>query len=134
MAQENKEELLKKIAVLENKLLEQFEQLKELQQVKEELKSFRKSNEEIAANEMSIRNRNEKLNEELNQNKKLFDAKTKEVEGLKTELTRLANLFDEYIVAYQDQVKMLSVFVKNSQNIEQLLSRKIEEYNKGDKK
>jgi len=43
-------------------------------------------------------------------------------------------LFDEYIVAYQDQVKMLGVFVKNTQTVEKYLSGKIDDFNGGSKK
>ena len=64
----------------------------------------------------------------------LTQAKDQQINVLKNDLTKLANLFDEYIVAYQDQVKMLGVFLKNTQTIEKYLSIKIDEYNGGNKK
>ena len=130
MAIENKEELVKKIAVLEEKISD----LKKLEPLKKQLDDVLKSNEEIIANEHHIRQQNEKAQAEIIANKKIIEAKDKQIESLKADLTRLANLFDEYIVAYQDQVKMLGVFVKNTQTVEKYLSLKINEFNGGDKK
>jgi hypothetical protein len=134
MAIENKEELVKKVAVLEAELLNFKKQNEELNQVKKDLLDVQKRNEELIANEHNIRNQMEKAKNETNGFPKILEAKEKQIEGLKAELTKLANLFDEYIAAYQDQVKMLGVFVKNTQTVEKYLSGKIEDFNGGNKK
>ena len=134
MAIENKEELVKKIAVLEAELLNFKKQSEELVQVKKQLVNAQKTNEEIVANEHNVRQSLEKLKNENGNSVSIIEAKTKQIESLKSDLTKLANLFDEYIVAYQDQVKMLGVFVKNTQTVEKYLSGKIDEYNGGNKK
>jgi chromosome segregation ATPase len=130
----NEKELLKKVVLLEaeNVLIPQLKQ--ELEQLKKEVLSWKKSNEEIVANEHNIRNQMEKAKAEFVSVQKVLEAKDKQIEALKGDLTKLANLFDEYIVAYQDQVKMLGVFVKNTQTVEKYLSTKIDEYNGGNKK
>jgi hypothetical protein len=130
MATENKEELVKKIAVLEAQLLE----LKKLEPVQKQLADVLKSKEEIIANEHNIRQQNDKAQAELVAGKKVIEAKDKQIEAMKADLNRLANLFDEYILAFQDQVKMLGVFVKNTQTVEKYLSEKINEFNGGNKK
>jgi DNA repair exonuclease SbcCD ATPase subunit len=134
MAIENKEELVKKIAVLEEKLLSFKQNDNEIVRLKNQLADALKSNEEITANEHSARKELEKVQAEIIANKKIIEAKDKQIELLKNDLSKLANLFDEYIVAYQDQVRMLGVFVKNTQTVEKYLSIKIDEYNGGDKK
>jgi hypothetical protein len=167
MAIENKEELIKKAAVLEADALrfskdkKHFEEqiltlTKENELLKEEIKSIKKSNQEISSNEHSLRILYEKLNFQLEEekNKKTIFSKEKEaehaalikekilantslqnqIENLKNDLNKLASLFDEYINAYQDQTKMLSVFVKNTQTVEKYLSQKIEQFNGGSKK
>jgi len=134
MAVENKEDLIKKIAVLEAENLKLHNLVEELNQVKKQLLDAQKRNEELIANEHNIRNQMEKAKSETNGFPKILEAKEKQIEGLKAELTKLANLFDEYIAAYQDQVKMLGVFVKNTQTVEKYLSGKIDEFNGGNKK
>jgi DNA repair exonuclease SbcCD ATPase subunit len=134
MAIENKEELVKKIAVLEERLLPLKQANEELVLVKNQLVDVLKSKEEIIANEHTIRKDLEKVQVEIIANKKIIEAKDKQIEVLKADLTKLANLFDEYIVAYQDQVKMLGVFVKNTQTVEKYLTVKINEFNGGNKK
>jgi chromosome segregation ATPase len=134
MAIENKEELIKKIAVLEEKLFEFEKQKEEIVKLKEQVVDVLKSKEEITANEHSVRKELEKVQAEIIANKKIIEGKDKQIELLKNDLSKLANLFDEYIVAYQDQVKMLGVFVKNTQTVEKYLSIKIDEYNGGNKK
>jgi DNA repair exonuclease SbcCD ATPase subunit len=134
MAIENKEELVKKIAVLEERLLPLKQASEELVLVKNQLVDVLKSKEEIIANEHSVRKELEKVQAEIIANKKIIEAKDKQVEAMKADLNKLANLFDEYIVAYQDQVKMLGVFVKNTQTVEKYLSVKINEFNGGNKK
>jgi hypothetical protein len=134
MATENKEELIKKIAVLEEKLFEFEKQKEEVLKLKAQVADVLKSKEEIIANEHTVRKDLEKLQVESASNKKLIEAKDKQIELLKADLSRLANLFDEYIIAYQDQVKMLGVFVKNTQTVEKYLSEKINEFNGGNKK
>lgn len=134
MAVENKEDLIKKIAVLEEKLFEFEKQKEEVLKLKAQLADALKSKEEIIANEYTVRKDLEKLQVESASNKKLIDAKDKQIELLKADLSRLASLFDEYIIAYQDQVKMLGVFVKNTQTVEKYLSEKINEFNGGSKK
>ncbi len=156
MATENKEDLVKKNAVLEAKI-SNFERLQEeLILLKKQVVNEKKEREEIIANEHHIRQLLEKSKNELsdlkiiieNKNKEsetlkfskdkeienLKTSKDKEIENLKNELNKLAVLFDEYIVAYQDQVKMLGVFVKNTQTVEKYLTVKINEFNGGDKK
>jgi len=134
MAIENKEELVKKIAVLEERLLSFKQNDDEIVHLKKQLADTLKSKEEITANEHNVRQQNEKAQAEINSNKKIIEAKDKQIEGLKAELNKLATIFDEYIVAYQDQVKMLGVFVKNTQTVEKYLTVKINEFNGGDKK
>ena len=130
----NEKDLFKKIILLEaeNALLPQLKE--EVVSLRKEILSVKKSSEEIAANEHSVRNRQEKLQAELGANIKIIEEKNKQIEAMKADLNKLATLFDEYIVAYQDQVKMLGVFVKNTQTIEKYLSVKINEFNGGDKK
>lgn len=134
MAVENKEELVKKIAILEAQLLPLKQAAEELILVKKQLADALKSKEEIIANEHTVRQRQEKLQAEIEAGKKILEARDKQIEAMKSDLNKLANLFDEYILAYQDQVKMLGVFVKNTQTIEKYLSVKIEEFNGGSKK
>lgn len=134
MATENKEELVKKIAVLEAENLKLHQHSEELVLVKKELLAAQKRSEELIANEHNIRQQMEKAKAEALAFPKALEAKEKQIEGLKAELTKLANLFDEYIAAYQDQVKMLGVFVKNTQTVEKYLSGKIEDFNGGNKK
>jgi DNA repair exonuclease SbcCD ATPase subunit len=134
MAIENKEELVKKIAVLEAELLNFKKQNEELVELKKQLVDVQKSKEEITANEHSIRQLFERKNSELLSSQNTIVNKDNELINLKNDLTKLANLFDEYIVAFQDQVKMLGVFVKNTQTVEKYLSTKIDEYNGGSKK
>lgn len=134
MAIENKEELVKKIAVLEAENLKLRQHSEELVLVKKELLAAQKRNEELIANEHNIRNQMEKAKAEALAFPKALEVKDKQIEALKNDLTKLANLFDEYIAAYQDQVKMLGVFVKNTQTVEKYLSGKIEDFNGGNKK
>jgi len=134
MAVENKEELVKKIAVLEAEILRLRQHSEELVIVKKELLSVKKSSEELIANEHNIRQQMEKSKAETLAFPKTLEAKDKQIEAMKADLTKLANLFDEYIVAYQDQVKMLGVFVKNTQTVEKYLSGKIDDFNGGSKK
>jgi hypothetical protein len=152
----NEKELLKKIILLEeeNSLLPQLKE--EVALLKKELLAIKKSNEEITANEHTIRQHLDKSKNEvavlqnviqskdqetialkMSKDKEILnltETKEQQINLLKNDLTKLANLFDEYIVAYQDQVKMLGVFVKNTQTIEKYLSIKIDEYNGGTKK
>lgn len=117
------------------KLLEKSEQVVvELKEKEKELKFIKAANEEFITSEHNLKQLIEKLNSEISVNAKALESKDKQLEMLKFDLTKLANLFDEYIVAYQDQVKMLGVFVKNTQTVEKYLSIKIDEYNGGNKK
>jgi chromosome segregation ATPase len=141
----NEKELLKKISLLEaeNSLL--LEVKKELALVQKELASALKSKEEISANEHNIRQQLDKSKNEVHNLENIINnkeqeilvlkgSKDKEIESLKSELTKLATLFDEYITSFQDQNKMLGVFFKNTQTVEKYLSIKIDEYNGGNKK
>ncbi len=135
---EEKVDVLKVNVILEqeNKTIKEklfsVEQL--LENNKQELKLLKKSNEEIVANEHNVKRLLEQTKSEVVNLKNTLEGKDKQIEILKADLTKLANLFDEYIVAYQDQVKMLGVFVKNTQTVEKYLSTKIDEYNGGSKK
>lgn len=135
-AEEKVDTLKVNIILEENKTLKQkiFNLEEQLENNKQELKLFKKSNEEIIANEHNIRNQMDKAKNDLIAIQKTVEGKDKQIEVLKNDLTKLANLFDEYIVAYQDQVKMLGVFVKNTQTVEKYLSGKIEDFNGGNKK
>jgi chromosome segregation ATPase len=155
MAMQTKEELITKVAQLETEVLNLQKEVSKGKKIEEEFLKLKKSNEEIVSNEHNIRTLLDKKNVELDkllatikekekEFKETIDEKEKEfalfktgkekqVESLKADLTKLANLFDEYINAYQDQVKMLGVFVKNTQTVEKYLSGKIEEYNGGSK-
>jgi predicted RNase H-like nuclease (RuvC/YqgF family) len=134
MATENKEDLFKKIAMLEAQLLPLKQASEEFVLVKKQLADALKSKDEIIANEHSVRQREEKLQAEIASLKKGLEAKDKQIDAMKVDLNKLAILFDEYIVAYQDQVKMLGVFVKNTQTVEKYLAAKIEDFNGGNKK
>lgn len=131
---EKKEDLFIKIAKLEGDILTLKQKEEELKQVKKQLADVEKSKEEIIANEHNIRQQLEKAKGDNAGFQKLLEAKDKQLEAMKNDLNRLANLFDEYIAAYQDQVKMLGVFVKNTQTVEKYLSGKIEDFNGGSKK
>ena len=130
----NEKELFKKIVLLEaeNAVLPQLKE--EIASLRKELLSVKKSNEEIIANEHNIRQQLEKNKNDLASIQKVVEGKDKQIESLKGELNKLAAIFDEYIIAYQDQVKMLGVFVKNTQTVEKYLSGKIDEFNGGNKK
>ena len=130
----NEKELFKKIVLLEaeNAVLPQLKE--EIASLRKELLSVKKSNEEITANEHNIRQQLEKNKNDLASIQKVVEGKDKQIESLKGELNKLAAIFDEYIIAYQDQVKMLGVFVKNTQTVEKYLSGKIDEFNGGNKK
>jgi chromosome segregation ATPase len=129
---------LKTLIILEqdNKVLK--EQVLSLQQeivdLNKTVKDTIKSKEEIIANEHHMRQQYDEKKNEVVSIQKLVNVKEQEISQLKNDLTKLANLFDEYITAYQDQVKMLGVFVKNTQTVEKYLEYKIEEYNGGSKK
>lgn len=131
---EKKEDLFAKIAKLEGEILTLKEKEEELKQVKKQLANIEKSKEEIIANEHNIRQQLEKAKNELPTLQKIIEGKDKQIEAMKADLNKLANLFDEYIAAYQDQVKMLGVFVKNTQTVEKYLSGKINDFNGGSKK
>lgn len=134
MATENKEELVKKIAILEAENVRLQNSITELDAIKKELADVRKSREEIIGNEHNIRQQMEKAKAEAISVQKVLEGKDKQIEAMKSDLTKLANLFDEYIEAYQDQVKMLGVFLKNTQTVEKYLSGKINDFNGGSKK
>jgi predicted RNase H-like nuclease (RuvC/YqgF family) len=134
MAQENKEELVKKIVLLEAQVSVLTQENEELKILKTKLKEVEKSKEEITSNEHNVRKELVALQGQISLLNKNLEAKTKEVDVLKGELTRLANLFDEYIVSYKDQVKMLGVIHRNAQNVEKFLDDKVNDFNKGDKK
>jgi|688.fasta_scaffold16751_8 hypothetical protein len=145
MATENKEELIKKIVLLEAQVLELKKKEQEVESLKIQIIGFKKSNDEISASEHNQRRIADQLTNQLKEkefkeqtilrDKELaIGALQKQVDALKMDLTNLASLFDEYIIAYQDQVKMLQVFVKNTQTVEKYLTNKIDAYNKGDKK
>jgi chromosome segregation ATPase len=126
MAIENKEALISKISLLEEKI-KTFEPLqhvqKEFQHLQKEFEAIRKLKDEAINREFELRKERDKLkadNAEL----------VKQIEGLKIELNKLASLFDEYAVAFQDQTRMLAVFVKNTQNIERYLQTKIDAFNR----
>ena len=120
----------------ENDILKQkiYALEQELAAALQEVKSWKKSNEEITASEHNIRQQINKSKDELSSLQLLVQKKEAELIDLKSELNKLAVLFDEYITSYQDQNKMLGVFFKNSQTVEKYLAIKIEEYNGGNKK
>jgi IS1 family transposase len=120
--------------LIEDVVINDIDLRQELKEKEKQILDLKKSNEEITANEHNIRQRLERLQGEFEANKQVVEAKDKQIELMKNDLNKLANLFDEYIVAYQDQVKMLGVFVKNTQTVEKYLATKIEEYNGGSKK
>jgi len=134
MAQENKEELVKKIVLLEAQISVLTQENEELKFAKNKLKELEKSKEEIIANEHNVRKELVALQSQNSLLNKNLETKTKELDVLKVELTRLANLFDEYIVSYKDQVKLLGVIHRNAQNVEKFLDDKVNDFNKGDKK
>jgi len=94
----------------------------------------KKSNEEITNNEFNVRRTLQETQAQLALVKKETEEKEKQVEYLKGELNKLANLFDEYIKAYQDQTRMLLTSINNTQLVGKYLDSKVEAYNKGDKK
>lgn len=58
----------------------------------------------------------------------------KQVETLKGELNKLATLFDEYVVSFQDHIKVFTALNRNAQQVERYLQTKINAFNQGDKK
>ena len=117
------------------KLLEKAEAvIVGLKEKEKEMFFLKEANEEMLINENNLKELVKKTENEILAITKTLDIRNKQIEDLKNDLSKLANLFDEYIVAYQDQVKMLGVFVKNTQTVEKYLSIKIDEYNGGIKK
>jgi chromosome segregation ATPase len=116
-------------------LQEENKALKEQLLVAEEkISEIKKSNEEITSNEFNVRKTLQETQAQLALVKKETEEKEKQVEYLKGELNKLANLFDEYIKAYQDQTRMLLTSINNTQLVGKYLDSKVEAYNKGDKK
>jgi DNA repair ATPase RecN len=117
------------------KLLEQAEAtIYDLKEKEKELSNSKQLNKEYAASLAILNDEKEKTGIELFNKQQTINSKNQEIEKLKLEVNKLAVLFDEYILAYQDQVKMLGVFVKNTQTVEKYLSQKINEFNEGERK
>jgi DNA repair ATPase RecN len=117
------------------KLLEQAEAtIYNLKEKEKELSNSKQLNKEYAASLAILNDEKEKTGIELFNKQQTINSKNQEIEKLKLEVNKLAVLFDEYILAYQDQVKMLGVFVKNTQTVEKYLSQKINEFNEGERK
>ena len=96
-----------------------------------QVKDLTKTNEELRNSEYSKRKELQEVTAEKQKKEELIVAKESEIVMLKAELNKLASLFDEYIVNFKDQNKLLQVFVRNTQNIEAFLQSKIDAYNKG---
>jgi predicted RNase H-like nuclease (RuvC/YqgF family) len=96
-----------------------------------QVKDLTKTNEELRNSEYSKRKELQEVVAEKQKKEELIVAKESEIALLKAELNKLASLFDEYIVNFKDQNKLLQVFVRNTQNIEAFLQSKIDAYNKG---
>ncbi len=117
------------------KLLEKAETtILDLQEKEKELFVIKQLNKEYVVAVANLNEEKEKAKIDLLNKQNIINNKNQEIETLKLEVNKLATLFDEYIVAYQDQVKMLGVFVKNTQTIEKYLSQKINEFNGGERK
>lgn len=127
----NSEALEQAVSVLEHKLEQAAVVLKDKEK---EVLDLKKSNTEITANEFNVRIQLQDVQTEVGALKKEIEIKNKQIESLKTELNKLANLFDEYITAYKDQTKMLMVAVNNTQLVGKHLDIKVDAYNKGETK
>jgi hypothetical protein len=134
MATENKEELVKKLSFLEAENEKLKNALANSEATRKEFLDIKRTNQEIMNNETTVRKEYQKISDQLVEKNELLKNKEKEVEYLKVSLNKLANLFDEYILSYQDQIKLFGALVRNGQTIETHLNKKIEEFNKGDKK
>ena len=106
----------------------------ELKEKEKQILDLKKSNEEITSSEFNIRKTLQEVQNQVGLIKKEKEEKEKQIEYLKVELNKLATLLDEYIKSYQEQVKMLSVAINNTQLVGKYLDSKVEAYNKGDKK
>ena len=103
----------------------------QIAKLEEQVKDLTKTNEELRNSEYSKRKELQEVTAEKQKKEELIVAKESEIAMLKAELNKLASLFDEYIVNFKDQNKLLQVFVRNTQNIEAFLQSKIDAYNKG---
>lgn len=127
----NSQALEQAVTVLEHKLEQAAIVLKDKEK---ELLDLKKSNTEITANEFGVRKTLQETETKLSASVKEVEIKNKQIESLKIELNKLANLFDEYITAYKDQTKMLSVAINNTQLVGKHLDIKVDAYNKGETK
>ena len=116
MAVTNKEELIKLNALLEEENLKLKEQLNDFNAIKKEFEANKKLKDDVILNEFNL--------------KKEAALAKKDIEALKGELNRLATLFDEYIVAFKDQIQTFDVFQRNTKNAEKFLQSKIDTFNK----
>jgi hypothetical protein len=134
MAVTNKEELIKLNALLEEENLKLKEQLNDFNAIKKEFEANRKLKDDVILNEFNLKKEKDKLLLLMEENKKAALAKeatlNKDIEALKGELNRLATLFDEYIVAFKDQIQTFDVFQRNTKNAEKFLQSKIDTFNK----
>lgn len=89
--------------------------------------SIEKIKTESRLKEFELRKEVEKLNAENN-------ALKKQNELLKADLSKLANIIDEYVFAFQDHLKLFTSLQRNATQIEKHLQTKIEAFNTGDKK
>lgn len=135
MATENKEVLIKTIGALEAEVVSLKKEIELLLPIKKEFEANKSLKDEAIHREFSLRKEKDALSLLLEDQKKAWIKKEQElnlqIEGLKVELNKLALLFEEYIIAFKDQTKLLGVFVKNTNTVEAFLQSKLDAFNKG---
>jgi len=114
---------------LKELLLKKEAELAELRPLKDENKALKDRVNDIGVARDNAINVEYNIRKEIEKHVKEKQTLTNERDHFKKELDVLADLFNEYVIAYKDQVAMLSVFVNNSKSILQLLELKIEKYN-----
>lgn len=138
MATTNKEELIKTVTLLQEENIKLKEQLKEFDFIKKEFESNKKLKDDVILSEYALKKEKDKLLLLIEDNKKAHhkaeeDLK-KEITRLKTELDKLAGLFNEYIVSFKEQIQMFDLFQKNAKTVEKYLLGKVDAFNKGETK
>ena len=117
--------------ITKQELIEQIEkQQKEIEALKKQIleqgdiKATVDLKDKAIASEFEARKEIQKFKEEIKN-------KDVQIKNLGESINRLSALFEEYVVAYEEQVTLNQITIKNSVMLKDTLRNKIENYNKG---
>lgn len=117
--------------------------------INNQLNAAIKLRDEAVNQEFNLRKEKEKIEKEFydlqtkfiqlevadkDQLKKLEDTYNSKIKLLEGKLNSLAELFEEYIKSYKDQISIIDLFTRNIKSIDALLDKKITDYNGGSEK